>query len=287
MPPIPIYTDAPITPTKANGVTPQTAGTNNNSLGSALAGQTVTNGTTQPISYPAAQPGATAAGPAPTGYAARPAAAPGPHPTATRTIPVAENNGPAAPQPAARPLPPNGGGVATMTSTSAAAAIAAAAAGPPPPPAPSHVTSLPPQMDVPPPATNYAPTHSTSTATATTSSAAAPTTATTYNFGPVAPRPTSQYSAAEPAQSHPPGYVQDPFSQEMSAAQRASLEAQEAVDGGRGRNSFSALIGGDDGLGRGDEGVGGVWGAVKGFASVAGQKAVELEDSAWKRVNGK
>lgn len=81
----------------------------------------------------------------------------------------------------------------------------------------------------------------------------------------------------------------------MSAAQRASLEAVEAADrsaGGGARGSIAGGLGGILGTGgAGDEGReragSGVWDAVKGFATAAGQKAVELEEVAWKKVNGK
>lgn len=88
----------------------------------------------------------------------------------------------------------------------------------------------------------------------------------------------------------------------MSAAQRASLEAVEAADrgaAGGARGSIAGLggiLGGGNsgGLGDGGQQVGGreragsgVWDAVKGFASAAGQRAAELEEVAWRKVNGK
>ena len=91
--------------------------------------------------------------------------------------------------------------------------------------------------------------------------------------------------------SHPPGYVQNPYAMEISAAQRASLEAQESAERPA-RTSISSLLSGGDDFGANAStgqgaGVAGVWSTVKGLASTAGQKLGELEESAWKMANKK
>jgi hypothetical protein len=120
-------------------------------------------------------------------------------------------------------------------------------------------------MGIPPPQQNYTPTHSTS--------AHAPSTAsypqqTTLNLGPLS--------------SPPAGYHQNSYAQEISSAQRASLEQHEQREGyapglGLGAGSSSA----------GNDTAGNVWNAVKGWANVAGTKLAETEEEVWKRINGK
>lgn len=265
MPPIPIYADAPIAPAKADGITPQTA-----HVPTAVSNATTPNVPAHP--YPSAQPGSNPAGPAPTGFVAPPQ----PHPTRTQQSSAA-SNGPPPPQPGAVPMPPS------QTQSSGSTTV-------PPLPQPGMTvysspptTTMPPQMAIPSPSTNAAPTRSTHPASPT-STRSGPT---TINLGPV---PTSQYSSQVPSRQsleHPPGYVQNPYSQEMTSTQRASLEAVEAADRPS-RNSLSGILGGVDDFGASSEGSGsGVWGAVKGFAAAAGQKAVELEETAWKKVNGR
>lgn len=108
------------------------------------------------------------------------------------------------------------------------------------------------------------------------------------NLGPVNPPPSV-------SASHPTGYQQNLFAQEMSPAQRASLDQQEAED--RRGSVFAGLPGGANGGGSGSGGgvmgedasqtAGNVWNAVKGWASAAGSKAVEMEAAAWKKFDGK
>lgn len=300
MPPIPIYTDAPITAAKADGITPRTAyiptPTSNTS------DQTVASG-----GYPAAKPGAPAV-PAPTGSVTAP---PRLSPTRTAQASLPQDN-PPPPQPGATPVAPT---------TSRYSPTTGAAAPAPPQPLPGSSAMpmpmpMPPQLSIPPPPTNLAPTHSTSHASPTSPMKPQ----TTIPLGAVPPPPSSQYAApAAPGMSlsprhsveHPHGYVQNPYAAELSAAQRASLEAQENAERRhRSRGSITSLLGvGDSGAaagsefggsgaggaggeggggGGGENGAGGgVWSTVKGFASVAGQKAVEMEEAAWRRVNGK
>lgn len=192
--------------------------------------------------YPAAQPGA-AAVPAPTPFAQ-------PQPTRT-TQPATSNDGPPPPQPGAVPVHP-----------SATSSI-------PPPP---RAGEMPSQMNIPTPSQNLAPTHSTSTAT----SAASGQGPTTLNFGPVGGTVPTASSA------HPSGYQQNVFAQEMSPAQRASLDAQEAEDR---RGSFLEGLGGSAGGGE-KGGEGDMWSQVKGWVGAAGSKAAEIEGEVWRRVNG-
>jgi len=114
---------------------------------------------------------------------------------------------------------------------------------------------------------------------------------------------------------HPAGYVQDPYAAEMTAQQRASMEAIDSGESragaglggwmaglanvgaaagdaitGNGGGGAGSGSGSGSGRGFGDEGATQgekVWGAVKGFAGTIGEKAVELEEEVWRRVNGK
>ncbi|KAK8211526.1 hypothetical protein M8818_003179 [Zalaria obscura] len=273
MPPIPIYTDAPITPTKADGVTPKTAEPPTRTTDNVAT-------TNDGPAYPAAQPAA-AAFPGPTPAISRP------QPSATRTIASQDTpyDGPPPPQPGAVPMPPSH---PLPSSTSI-----------PPPPQPGAtaaqpaITAMPAQASIPPPSSNAAPTHSTYTSPPSSAPRAGPT---TLNLGPVnppAPSQASQYSVN--ANAHPPGYVQNEYAQEMTPAQRASLEVQEVREAQerRGRSgSLGGSLGGMLGAGGADEGLprteqeAGVWGSVKGWAGQLGEKAVRLEKEVWKRIDG-
>ncbi|KAK4548586.1 hypothetical protein LTR36_009496 [Oleoguttula mirabilis] len=259
MPPIPVHIDDPITPQKAQGVTPQTS---NLSAAASSASDATTTTPNQQVSYPAARPGQPAV-PAPTPYIPRP------QPQVTRTTPPSlGENGPPPPQPGVVPMPPSQ--QVTMTATSTL---------PPPPKAGESLqqtsfTSTLNQMHIPPPQQNYAPTHSTTTATpATPRRSGGPT---TLNLGPVISTPASA--------EHPPGYQQNVYAQEMSPAQRASLDQETR------RESIAAqlgLVGETDGLGGGSDGkAGDMWNAAKGWLSTAGAKLVETEEQVWKRING-
>ncbi|KAK5122262.1 hypothetical protein LTR85_004172 [Meristemomyces frigidus] len=259
MPPIPVHIDDPITPQKAQGVTPQTADLPAQPSGGSNA---TTTAPSLPAAYPAARPGQAAA-PAPTPYIPRP------QPEATRTTQASlGENGPPPPQPGAVPIAPSQ--QVPMTATSAP---------PPPPKAGESVqqtsfTSTLNQMHIPPPQQNYALTYSTNTAPATPRRSGGPT---TLNLGPVNSTPASA--------EHPPGYQQNVYAQEMSPAQRASLDQETR------RESIAAqlgLTGGEkDGLSVGGEGkAGDMWNAAKGWLSTAGAKLVETEEQVWKRING-
>jgi len=93
------------------------------------------------------------------------------------------------------------------------------------------------------------------------------------------------------------GYRQDPYASELSAQQRASLDVMEAEDR---KGSIGGYLAGITGTpvkktgetgatfgspGMGDAGQ--VWDAVKGWAGGVATKAAELEESVWRRVNGK
>lgn len=249
MPPVPVFIDEPITPQKAKGVTPQTAGSSGTEAGNNA------STTTAQAPYPAARPAQGV--PAPTPYAPQPQTLPQP----TRTTAASEHdNGPAPPQPGAVPVAPF-----QQASTTASSTL------PPPPKAgqsttTTTTTTMPPQMGIPAPQQNYAPVYGTSSAT--TPQRPGPT---TLSFG-AAPAPQTQ------AGSHPPGYQQNVMAQEMSSAARASLDQEEQR-----RPSIvpSLNLGGDSA----NDTAGNVWNAVKGWASAAGNTLAETEKEVWKRIN--
>lgn len=257
MPPIPVYADEPITPSKPQGVTPQTAQPDPTKTTSTDAGVTTAAAGGPPASYPKAQPGA----------AAVPSATPFAQPTPTRTT-QSPQDAVLPPQPGAVPVP------STQTTSSV----------PPPPRQGSAFTSALNAMHAPPPQINLAPTHSTDPSTPAKQYQPP----TTVNLGPVNPPPSM-------AASHPTGYQQNLFAQEMSSAQRASLDQQEAED--RRGSVFAGLPGGPSGGTSGNAGgimgddagqtAGNMWNAVKGWASAAGSKAAEVEAAAWKKIEGK
>ena len=253
MPPVPVHIDDPITPTKPQGVTPQTA----EQPEASPAENVATTAQLQPAAYPPARPGA-AAVPAPTPYIPRPP------PQPSRTTQPAQN-GPPPPQPGAVPMAL--GQQVPMSATSTL----------PPPPKPGEASqqqqqqaTMPNQMSIPPPQQNYAPTHSTSylppSATSTQQQSSGPT---TLNLGPVS-------APHDPQAQRPPGYLQNVHAQEMSSAQRSSLEEQER------KESVLANIGGD----AASETAGNMWNTVKGWASAAGGKLAETHENVWKKVDG-
>lgn len=258
MPPIKVHIDDPITPKKGDAVTPQTANSANEQ--NAVNATTTTAPQQNSPSYPPARPGA-AAVPAATPYVPSPQQ----QPTPTRTTASSNNYGPPPPQPGAVPTPL--GQQAPMTTSPSI----------PPPPKAGEVpqappTTMPPQMGIPPPSNNYAPTKG------TIYSPAESTGPTTLNFGAVpAPAPIT-------AGSHPPGYQQNTNAQEMTSAARASLDATE-----RKESNFGTNLGTNFSLGGGDstnETAGNVWNAVKGWATTAGKSLAETEKEVWKRING-
>ena len=139
---------------------------------------------------------------------------------------------------------------------------------------------------MPAPGMNYAPTHSTSTLPPPPTGGA-----TTVNLGPVTPAAP----LGVPTAPHQQQYVQDTSAQEMSAAQRVTLEEQERREGvfanvnlGVGGDKTGGVIGTCEGEGVVvGETVGSAWSAVKSFVGTAGEKLAEVEEEAWKRINGK
>ncbi|KAK1059073.1 hypothetical protein LTR33_013237, partial [Friedmanniomyces endolithicus] len=184
MPPIPVHIDDPITPTRPQGITPQTAALEPVIPSPATnVATTTTAAAAQPSGYPAARPAA--AIPAPTPYI------PIPQAPATRTTSTLQNeNRPPPAQPGAVPVPfqqqqqqqassglpppPRAGETAkTQQGSAFTGALNTMHTPPPPLAAAQHIQQ------------NYAPTHSTSTTTSmpTTSQRAGPT---TLDYGPVA-----------------------------------------------------------------------------------------------------
>lgn len=193
--------------------------------------------------------------PAPTPYASNPV----PQPQPTRTIPMQQYN-PPAPQPGAVPVPLSQQAPSTLPPPPKAGEAAAQRQ--------NSVTTAPPQMSVPRPQQNYAPTHSTDTSTSTMSRGGP----TTINFGAVAPPPIN-------AGSNPPGYYQNVNAQEMSSTARASLENHER------RESLVPNLGlGGDST---NEAAANMWNTVKDWANTAGNTLAGAHEEVWKRIENK
>ncbi|GAB7345057.1 hypothetical protein MBLNU457_3469t1 [Dothideomycetes sp. NU457] len=280
MPPIPVYSDAPIVASKAQGVTPSTQ-EQPTSTSTAPTTTTSSNNANVP-SYPSAQPGSAAfPGPTPAAQRSQP-------PPPTRTMPLDDqaSASPPAPQPGAVPVAPT----ATASATSSMYT-------------PANPLSAPSQMAIPPPQPSNLSTRST-IPTTTPQNRNLPTSL-PLGDAPSVPSQQSQYSTHMPApQVSPPeppmGYRQDPYASELSAQQRASLDVMEAEER---RGSIGGYLAGITGTpvkktgetgstfgspgaaGFGDAGQ--VWDAVKGWAGGVATKAAEIEADVWRRVNGK
>ncbi|GAB1726632.1 hypothetical protein NU195Hw_g8325t1 [Hortaea werneckii] len=283
MPPVQLHLDDPVAPQHPQGVTPQTAAADTASA-TAPANNPATTTPASASTYPSAQPGQ-AAGPAATPYAPPPISQPPP----TRTSQNPQDGSPPPPQPGAAPVPPSALPPPPKAGESPVATAPAKPQG-------SAFTGALNQMHIPPPPqTNLASTHSTTAAIPGTGyvplggSSGGPT---TLNLGPVpaaAATATSQAGSAGGRRSseHPPGYQQNVYAQEMTPAQRASLEGEQRREG------FAAQLGGGLGGGGngGDGGVGGegegVWGTAKSWLGAAGSKLAETEEEVWRRINGK
>jgi hypothetical protein len=244
---IPIYTRSPISPSKASGITRQTAEPGTQTVPVApntVPATTTTSSST--ISYPPAQPGAanhyTPVQPTPT----------------TKT----DNDDPPRPQPGAVPSPsrkspipppPKAGESYPPTQRTAA-------------PAPSSMPKpYSPQMWIPPPTAavvDRPPSSSTTTTTAPSSR---------Y---PV-PLPTSEYGAPRRSLEHPPGYYQNVYASELTNEQRRAQEANNSSGlGGYGSS--------DKGNGMDAESL---WNTAKQWVTVAGDKISETEAEIWRRIN--
>jgi hypothetical protein len=116
-------------------------------------------------------------------------------------------------------------------------------------------------MNIPPPQQNQAPTHTTQLNGPTT-----------LNLGPV-----SVPAASQQQQAAAPGYQQNIHAQELSSAQRSSLEEQER------KESAFANVGGDIA----GETAGSVWSTVQGWVGAAGKGLAEAEEKVWKGINGR
>ncbi|KAK1813655.1 hypothetical protein LTR12_012002, partial [Friedmanniomyces endolithicus] len=193
------------------------------------------------------------------------------------------------------PPPPRAGETAKTQQGSAFTGALNTMYTPPPPAVAQHLQQ------------NYAPTHSTSTTAAslpTTPQRAGPT---TLNYGPVASplagggyRDTGvdnrRVSADE--QGARGGYVQNVYAQEMSSAQRASLEEEVrresfvdklglgGVVGGGGGGSGGFGGAGREGEERSGEGLSGAWDAARRWFGKAASSIAEGEQEVWRRING-
>lgn len=180
MPPIPIYSDAPIKPqaaaAKAEGVTPQTAAANGHQ-------QPAPTRTTATTTAPAFDPSA----PPPP----QPGAAPVPPPTSQ----FSTASSPPRPQPGAAPVPAPTGSSSNNSSTVTKTVT-------------ETVTTLsgpPPQFGIPAPGANAAATRSTDASIPQHSTSNGPT---TINFGAVDGGATRARASSTASLEHPPGYVQ-------------------------------------------------------------------------------
>ncbi|KAF2139632.1 uncharacterized protein K452DRAFT_289632 [Aplosporella prunicola CBS 121167] len=234
MPPIPIYSNAPINPNTAaataDGVTPQTDSNLNDQQGQQHPPPTRI--------VPASVPATTTQGVGSQPAAPQPGAVPIPPPPSTTTATATSAGVPPAPQPGQAPS------IATATATA---------------PAPTHAAHPPPQFSIPAPQANAAPTSST-----TASAAAYPAGPTTINLGPApggaAPSPAETGATATREQrrslEHPPGYVQNPYAADGTAEQRARMEAaaqQQQEEGGLWGSMRAAAAKVGEGLKKGEE----------------------------------
>jgi hypothetical protein len=243
---IPIYTSSPINASKASGVTPQTATSQEQTPRNPIPA-TVT--ATFPSAYPPAQPGAF---PYPGPTAAPNAQVPPLLPTPTTR---GGDEGPPRPQPGVAPTP------ASRTTM------------PPPPksgekyrpqitgtPVAPPATGQPSQMGIPPPTQHRAQPQGSSTSTTNTASASYPVAIPSAEFG--APRRSFE---------HPPNYQQNVFASELTSDQR---RAQEANTSRIGAQDTSESVGGMDFLN-----------TAKKWAQHAGERISEAEAEVWRRIN--
>jgi len=101
---------------------------------------------------------------------------------------------------------------------------------------------------------------------------------------------TSTDDRRRASSEHPSGYQQNIYAQDLSPAQRSSLDQETrkesiAAQFGFGGDSFRAqsTVSGDGNVG---EAAGQAWNTAKGWLSTAGQKLAETEESVWKKING-
>ncbi|KAK5989920.1 Transcription regulator rua1 [Cladobotryum mycophilum] len=196
--PVQVFTSSPIHASKADGVTPKTAGPEDGEDYAAVPATTTaaTTTTTGQYGYPPAQPGARPSLPIQTG-APQPPYANNYQPTQTQS-----SSNPPPSQPGAVPSPPGGRQI------------------PPPPragepsPQPPQITSMPmpPQMNYPAPTASFQGYRATSTSTAPLS------------YG---PKPTFIQGGDSGGVdfSHPPGYQQNTNAADFSSSQRAAYNA--------------------------------------------------------------
>ncbi|KAK1835246.1 hypothetical protein QBC39DRAFT_342084 [Podospora conica] len=267
MPPIKIYTDAPITAAKADGVTPKTASPDDGANGSE-APQTAPKSQGLPEYVPA-------------------------YPTPTRTTNTA-NYGPPPPQPGAVPHLPTARATGNLPPPPRASSSSSSQQQPPFP----GITQ-PPQMSIPPPATPYAQRGTMPGPGPGPSNIAYPPTyqprASSAYYGGPGPgqqdpdlshppgyqqRASSAYYGGgpgpgqqDPDLSHPPGYQQRTDPSDYGARYDNYGNPNRTGGGGGGYGHDGAQSGGDEG--------GGVWG----FLQAAGKKLSDAETEVWRRIN--
>ncbi|KAH6998827.1 hypothetical protein BKA56DRAFT_665367 [Ilyonectria sp. MPI-CAGE-AT-0026] len=247
MPAIRIYTASPINPTKASGVTPQTAAPDGTEA-QVGAAQTAYSPNTYPDAHPGAQPSSSV----PTGTSWAPSI---PRITPSTTAVYVS---PPGPQPGAVPTAPRRG-----------------CDLPPPPKVGESLRTeqcQPTQAPRSPQMTAYAPL-GVPEVPARRSSASIPIPSPFLD-------PLGGRSDGGDL-SHPPGYHQNVNASEFNSTQREAHDLAIAREDAQ-RRSIShrvsvAIEGGDD-----DDGV---WGAAKKWASVAGEGLAAAEQEVWKRLN--
>lgn len=190
------------------------------------------------------------------------------NPLPTRTTPASipattttDPSAPPAPQPGARPHSPTA--IAAPTGTRGDSTPAPPAPAPAPGTRPSTVTAthtttetraLPAQFSIPPPVGSAAPGRS------TTSYAPAHAGPTTLPLG--SDNPSLRETGAAHSIAHPPGYAQDPYAADGSAAVRQSLEDAAVREHEGAQDGLWGLLGrAGEALRKGEEGV---WRAVGG-----------------------
>ena len=282
MPPVPLHSSSPLSPTAGlavAGVTPRTTSQEyspsrlRNRQGPADAPETTTTVLPHPNS-PTAQPGASA-GPTPTSIATSSASAY----TPTPTIP------PPSSSTFASPPPPQPGAVPS-----------------PYPPAPAQLDKrrpsapLPPKAgEVPKPAVYHAPQYEASPAPATTYASAAPPPPLPYHqqqsniTTSVRAQPPASMTSTSHDLSHPPGYLQDarasfeerPIEPYQPFANRSSHKRTPSRSGGGGvlDESPESQLSLEEGKGILSEAVS--------WAKTIGGKVIEGEEALWKRINGR
>ncbi|CAK7271831.1 hypothetical protein SEPCBS119000_004807 [Sporothrix epigloea] len=295
MAPVPIYSQSPISAAKPSGVTPQTEDLARDV--NRAPPETPTK--TRPLTAgpPPPQPGAVPSLARPTGAGQNQYASPPPATTTPATSLRTQNYSPAPPQPGAAAVPPSTTSAnPSYQQVPPPATITAAAVLPPPPrvgetlastgihnhPPTPTATTMPPQMGISPLVASPYPASSRGTAT--------------YNQSdfPGTPQPLGSaqgpatHEQHPPSLSHPPGYIQNAYTAEMTASAReaANMSSVGLPSYHNSRNNAidNESYGSGAAFGGGDEPEG-IWDAAKKLAWSAGERLSAAETEIWKLIN--